>query len=143
VSLVVLDVDRFKAINDTHGHQTGDEVLRAVGGVLAHECRGADLAARYGGEEFAIILPDTPPRQGQAVAERLRRAVAAAQSPVAVTVSAGIASWPHNADDATGLLGAADAALYVSKDAGRDRTTRSRRRQRTRVAATTLDVVAV
>jgi len=128
--LVVLDVDHFKAINDRHGHPTGDEVLRHLGQVLADSCREADLPARYGGEEFVVIVPGAAGRTAVLVAERLRRALAQAEGPLPFTVSAGVASFPGNAADDASLVAAADAALYQSKRNGRDRVTASRRRVR-------------
>jgi diguanylate cyclase (GGDEF)-like protein len=130
LSLIVLDVDHFKAVNDSYGHQAGDEVLRHVGQALAAQCRGVDVAARYGGEEFAVILPGCPPADALGVAERIRAAVADCASPVSVTCSAGVAGVPLNAADGQALVAAADHALYESKRRGRDRTTRSRRRRR-------------
>jgi two-component system, cell cycle response regulator len=130
LSLVVLDVDHFKRVNDTYGHQSGDEVLRHVGEALGHVGRETDLVARYGGEEFAVILPDTGLAEATKVAERLRAAVAAFPGLVPVTASAGVAVLPGNANEAAELIQAADEALYESKRTGRDRTTRSRRRRR-------------
>jgi diguanylate cyclase (GGDEF)-like protein len=130
LSVVMLDVDHFKAVNDTHGHQTGDDVLKAVAAALAEASRDTDLVARYGGEEFCVVMPDCGWKEAVAVAERLRRAVNAAPSPVAVTVSAGVATSPANGDDAETLISAADGALYDAKAAGRNRTVRSRRRRR-------------
>jgi diguanylate cyclase (GGDEF)-like protein len=126
VSLVMFDIDHFKAVNDTFGHQLGDEVLRVVGRVLAEACRDADLPARYGGEEFAVLLPACAPREAFRVAERLRAAVTGAELPVPLTVSAGVAGIPANAATADELLRAADSALYSAKRTGRDRTSRAR-----------------
>jgi two-component system cell cycle response regulator len=135
VTLVLLDVDHFKRVNDTYGHQAGDEVLRHVGEALGHVGRETDLVARYGGEEFAVILPDTPVAEAMKVAERLRAAVADFPGLVPVTASAGVAVLPGNANDPPSLVQAADEALYESKRAGRDRTTRSRRRRRKATSA--------
>jgi two-component system cell cycle response regulator len=131
LSLVLLDLDHFKRVNDTFGHPTGDGVLRQAGQALAETCREVDVAARYGGEEFAVLLPGCSGAQAVRTAERLRAAVAGAVTAVPVTVSAGVATVPVNAADAAELLAAADDALYQSKRAGRDRTTRARRRLRT------------
>jgi diguanylate cyclase (GGDEF)-like protein len=128
--LVVLDVDHFKRVNDTYGHQAGDEVLRHVGEALGHVGRDTDLVARYGGEEFAVILPDTGLAEAVNVAERLRAAVAAFPGLVPVTASAGVAVLPGNANEAAELVQAADEALYEAKRSGRDRTCKSRRRRR-------------
>lgn len=125
VSLVMVDIDHFKSLNDTHGHQAGDEVLRNVAAALAIECRDFDTPARYGGEEFAVVLPGCGPEEAYNIAERLRRAVSAAPSIVPITASAGVATFPGHAGDADTLVRAADDALYASKAAGRDRTTAS------------------
>jgi diguanylate cyclase (GGDEF)-like protein len=122
VSLVMVDIDHFKKLNDTHGHQAGDEVLRNVAAALSCECRDFDTPARYGGEEFAVILPGCGPDEAVALAERLRRAVSAAPSIVAITASAGVATYPSHAGDADTLVRAADEALYRSKHGGRNRT---------------------
>jgi diguanylate cyclase (GGDEF)-like protein len=123
VSLVMVDIDHFKALNDTHGHQAGDEVLRNVAAALSCECRDFDTPARYGGEEFAVILPGCGPDEAIDIAERLRRAVSAAPAVVPITASAGVATYPSHAGDADTLVRAADEALYRSKHAGRNRTT--------------------
>jgi diguanylate cyclase (GGDEF)-like protein len=123
LSLVMIDIDHFKRLNDEHGHQAGDEVLRNVAAALSCECRDFDTAARYGGEEFAVVLPGCGPDEARLIAERLRHAVAAAPSTVPITASAGVATYPAHAGDADTLVRAADDALYESKRAGRDRTT--------------------
>ncbi len=123
VSLVMLDIDYFKRLNDTHGHQAGDEVLRNVAAALSCECRDFDTPARYGGEEFAVVLPGCGPEEAAIIAERLRLAVAAAPSIGPITSSAGVATYPSHAGDADTLVRAADDALYRSKSDGRDRTT--------------------
>jgi two-component system, cell cycle response regulator len=125
VSLVLLDIDDFKLLNDAHGHQAGDEVLRNVAAALSCECRDFDTPARYGGEEFAVLLPGCPPEEAIAIAERLRRAVSAAPAVAPVTASAGVATYPAHAGDADALVRAADEALYRSKNGGRDRTSQS------------------
>ena len=116
-SVLMLDVDHFKALNDKYGHQTGDAVLRKMADVLANRIRGSDVLARYGGEEFAVLLPDTAKGAAADVAEKLRRLLAVA----GVSVSIGVAD---NADEHAGadeVVGAADAALYDAKLAGRAR----------------------
>lgn len=122
LSLVMLDIDHFKRLNDERGHQAGDEVLRDVATALSVECRDVDTAARYGGEEFAVVLPGCDADTAAVIAERLRRAVGSV-SAGQVTASAGVASFPSHADGADVLVRAADDALYASKRDGRDRTT--------------------
>lgn len=129
ISLIMVDIDYFKAYNDRFGHQAGDEALRQVATVLASVTqRSNDLAARYGGEEFAIVLPDTAQTGTLAIAENLRQKVEALRishpdSPFGVvTISAGIAiQYPKPKEQAQGLVEAADMALYHSKRAGRNR----------------------
>jgi diguanylate cyclase (GGDEF)-like protein len=123
VTLVMVDIDHFKDLNDSLGHQAGDEVLRNAAAALACACREFDTAARYGGEEFAVILPGCDPEEALDAAERLRRAVSAAPMPVRLTASAGVATFPAHAGDAESLVRAADEALYASKRGGRNQTT--------------------
>ena len=123
LSLVMRDIDHFKRLNDTYGHQVGDDVLRRVAQAIADATRTYDVAARYGGEEFAIVLPRTPYGDAALVAERLRHAAVQAGADPAVTLSAGVATYPRDALDAEGLLARADEALYASKRGGRDRLT--------------------
>lgn len=126
-SVGVLDLDRFKRINDTHGHPVGDQVLRAVASAVQRNMRSADLAGRYGGEEFALIFPRTGPKAAAQVAERIRADVEALriqsdQEAVRVTVSIGIASYPESgASSASELVALADRALYRAKEKGRNR----------------------
>ncbi|MDQ3740871.1 MAG: diguanylate cyclase, partial [Actinomycetota bacterium] len=126
MSVLLLDLDHFKRINDTLGHQTGDTVLRAVAGVLDESCRPFDTPARYGGEEFAVVLPNTGESEGRLAAERLRQAIGEAAMDPSVTVSIGIASYPADGRDGDTLVRAADEALYASKRAGRNRVTAAR-----------------
>lgn len=129
-SLLMLDVDHFKSVNDNHGHQAGDTVLKAVAGILGKSARPADIAARYGGEEFVLILPETDAQAAFAVAERLRETMG--RYPIVirkgkhlnVTVSIGVACFPADADKEEALIAAADQALYAAKKAGRDRVCR-------------------
>jgi diguanylate cyclase (GGDEF)-like protein len=121
VTLVLLDIDHFKNLNDTHGHQAGDDVLRAVAQCLKESCRIFDTPARYGGEEFALILPGCSAQDSVNGADRFRKAVKAIESEFPVTVSAGVATYPLHASDVETLIGKADAALYRSKEGGRDR----------------------
>lgn len=130
LSLLLVDVDHFKTVNDTYGHPTGDEVLRYVGHVLATSGRDFDFPARYGGEEFAVILPGCAPEEAIAVANRLRAGIASDQAPLRVTASAGVAALHRNAPDAETLVRAADEALYDAKRQGRDRTVAAETRLR-------------
>lgn len=125
LTLVLLDIDYFKELNDRHGHQVGDLVLRATGAALRAASREFDTAARYGGEEFVVLLPGCSSDQAFAAAERLRAAIAAVDGEVSITASAGVATLPLNAADAAGLVRAADQALYESKRRGRDVTTKA------------------
>jgi diguanylate cyclase (GGDEF)-like protein len=130
LALLMVDVDYFKRINDTHGHPAGDCVLVAVAHTLRSAVRPTDLVARYGGEEFAIILPDTGPRAAQGVAERLRSAIKLTpiRDPAGkllpnVTISSGGAILKPEDPNASSLLARADECLYASKQNGRDRVT--------------------
>ena len=120
LSLVLIDIDHFKAINDRYGHQTGDDVLRHVGRVLEHGARLADLPARYGGEEFALILPGAGPTSALTVAERARAAIATCPY-ASITASAGVATMSGSRGSADQLIAAADEALYAAKHQGRNR----------------------
>lgn len=123
LTLVMLDIDHFKQLNDTHGHQRGDDVLRRVAAALVQQCREYDTAARYGGEEFAVILPNCTANEAAVAADRLRHAIIGSDSPVPVTASGGVATFPVHGRDAASLVTAADAALYDSKRSGRNRVT--------------------
>jgi diguanylate cyclase (GGDEF)-like protein len=123
ISIVALDLDHFKAINDAHGHPYGDEVLRRAGRVLAASVRPHDTVARMGGEEFGLLLPDTDADAARVVAERARAAVASVVVPGrGLTASAGVASHAGPQAALDRLLAHADRALYRAKAAGRDRT---------------------
>jgi diguanylate cyclase (GGDEF)-like protein len=125
VAVVILDLDNFKAINDTHGHPYGDEVLRAVGAAVRTATRADDTAARIGGEEFALILPGSDSGTAFAVAERTRAAVAAvAVHGFELSCSAGVAAYPDDAEDASTLCQLADSALCWAKRGGKRRTRR-------------------
>lgn len=125
--LLMLDIDHFKLVNDTYGHEAGDEVLRQLAKVLQEETRGIDLAARVGGEEFAVLLTETAMSGGLEVGERLRAAVARAELREAgrITASFGIAEFPSSANTAQELFQAADAAMYEAKGEGRNRVKRA------------------
>ncbi len=127
LALVVVDVDHFKDVNDTVGHQAGDAVLREIGRTMVGRTKASDLAARYGGDEFVVLLPDCTGVDALGVAERLRAAVARDVTAVPVTVSAGVGAMPENAGDGERLVAAADAALYAAKGEGRNRSVRSAR----------------
>jgi two-component system cell cycle response regulator len=137
LTLVMLDVDRFKSFNDTHGHQAGDDVLRGVARALADTCRDFDTVARYGGEEFAVILPGCSAKESLKAAERFRKAISDMRAVAPITASAGVSTLFVNAADGEGLVKSADEALYESKRTGRDRTTRSRRKARPKKEAET------
>jgi two-component system cell cycle response regulator len=122
LSLVMMDLDRFKVINDTHGHPAGDEVLRHVARLLAGQIRQVDCLGRYGGDEFALLLVETDRARAEAAAARLRSLVAATRCHLAtnglvidVGISVGVAAWPDDADKIAALVAAADADLYASK----------------------------
>ena len=121
--LLLVDIDNFKDVNDTYGHDAGDEVLRHVANAIQSGTRGIDTGARIGGDEFAIILPETDLARGLEVAERLRAEIAALDLGPAgrVTASLGVAELPTCARAQEELRAAADAALYEAKRAGRDR----------------------
>lgn len=127
VSLLMLDIDHFKHVNDTHGHPAGDAVITGLSDLLDRQARAIDRVCRYGGEEIMLILPETAADEAGRIAERLRAAVEAQPfdvnrgAPVRITVSIGVAAWPAQADSAQALVAAADAALYAAKNAGRNR----------------------
>jgi diguanylate cyclase (GGDEF)-like protein len=124
LTALALDLDHFKQINDRFGHERGDDVLAAVGRLLADSVRESDFAARAGGEEFCVLLPDTDLEAGLNVAEKLRNAIARLEVPgvdTLITCSFGVASFPLHAMDAPTLLRKSDRALYVAKQRGRDR----------------------
>ena len=129
-SCVMVDLDRFKAVNDTYGHQFGDAVLKQCADILRHEVRGIDRAGRFGGEEFMLLLPGAQIDAASTFAERVRKHVEAHTfsfdgTSIQRTASLGVSSWPHeriaNCDE---LVRAADEALYVAKETGRNRVIR-------------------
>src|SRR4051794_5205093 len=132
VGLVMLDIDDFKRINDSFGHQQGDLVLIEVARVLRNLSRDIDEPARYGGEEMAVVLPQTDVGGAELLAERMRAAVEAlaidrldGAGPLSVTASFGVASLPHSARDKASLIAEADAALYRAKRSGKNRVARA------------------
>jgi diguanylate cyclase (GGDEF)-like protein len=132
VGLVMLDIDDFKRINDTFGHQQGDLVLIEVARVLRNLSRDIDEPARYGGEEMAVVLPQTDVGGAELLAERMRAAVEElaidrldGKGPLTVTASFGVASLPQSARDKASLIAEADAALYRAKRAGKNRVGRA------------------
>jgi diguanylate cyclase (GGDEF)-like protein len=132
LAVLMVDIDHFKALNDSHGHQAGDAALAAFADTLRACVRRSDLAARYGGEEFAVVMTNTGIRQARVVAEKIRRTVAdtavsvdISRPELKMTVSVGGAAYPEDTNDAGELLSLADAALYHSKRAGRNRVSMS------------------
>ena len=128
LSLMITDIDRFKAINDTYGHDVGDEVLREFAARLRKNVRGIDLACRMGGEEFVVVMPDTDGDTAGKVAERIRAQIADTPftvggdaAAIAVTVSVGVSAMTQGADTVEAMLKRADLALYEAKNAGRNR----------------------
>ena len=126
MSLVMLDIDNFKSINDTYGHLTGDTILKMLASTLQNSIRTIDIAARYGGEEFIVILPETNKEDAVVIAERIRKNI----SEIAVkvgedkmlspTVSVGIAQYIVDGTDSKELINSADTALYYSKRNGKN-----------------------
>jgi len=126
LSVIMADIDHFKIVNDTFGHDAGDFVLQRIGSLLKTRMRGHDVACRYGGEEFLVVLSDTSLDVAWQRAESLRQEIKALDMvyegrTIGVTVSFGIAVFPEHGANAAGLLRAADAALYSAKNNGRDR----------------------
>ena len=127
LSICITDIDRFKSVNDTYGHDAGDEVLRDFAHRVRSTVRGADLACRFGGEEFVVVMPDTPADAAAAIAERLRTivedrsfALPGSDMPLSITASLGIATLNPGGDTAEALLKRADTALYQAKNNGRN-----------------------
>jgi len=126
LSMIMFDVDKFKAVNDSYGHLAGDQLLAEVGKRLAEQLRTSDVKCRYGGDEFLLILPDTPAGGARQVAESLRYelsriALPAGDSEVTMTVSVGVVTTAKNELDAQAVIARADKALYRAKHAGRNR----------------------
>jgi diguanylate cyclase (GGDEF)-like protein len=126
ITLLMVDIDHFKAINDTHGHPVGDEVLRQIGLILATHARSHDVVCRYGGEEFLLLLPQLPSTQALQRAEQLRRSAkthvfSTEAGDIRVTLSVGVATYPDHGQTVDELLRSADHALYQAKREGRNR----------------------
>jgi len=127
LALALFDLDHFKQVNDTHGHDAGDEVLRAFARLLQGNCREVDVAARYGGEEFLVLMPAVGTRAAAIFAERTRKELSGVELGAAggrrfrVTVSAGVCKWTLQADSLRAMLKLADEAMYQAKHSGRNR----------------------
>ncbi len=124
-SVILLDIDHFKNVNDTWGHDAGDAVLKQIAAVIRASVRGSDIAVRHGGEEFAMLLPDTTTEVAWQRAEELRHALAALEirygsGTIRITASFGVAEYIDHGDDGTELMNAADEAMYAAKNAGRN-----------------------
>ncbi len=132
VSLIMLDIDHFKSVNDTFGHQVGDQVLKQVSQIIKDVVRSVDRTIRFGGEEFSILLPETIVDEALNVAERLRKGVESnnfnckiedgSQCEIQITISLGLAELPGDTENKDVLVFYADRALYVAKEAGRNQT---------------------
>ena len=128
-SVLMVDSDNLKHINDTHGHDAGSRLLRQIANAVQSELRASDVPARYGGDEFIVLLPETPPKGAGDVAERIRAAIASRPlaingQNVAATVSIGIACYPEDGRTLDALAARADRALYQAKQEGRNRVVR-------------------
>lgn len=123
-SMIMMDLDRFKSINDTYGHQSGDEVLKHFANIISSSLRPDDVSCRFGGEEFVVLVSHAGIEEAYLVAERIRHAVEASASPIGqpLTVSQGIAHYPSHSELAEELLHLADEAMYQAKRAGRNQT---------------------
>ncbi len=130
LTVAMFDLDRFKGVNDSYGHQAGDRVLQEFAGILRENAREIDRLGRYGGEEFMVMLPETGVEDGAVFVERVRRDVArrpfdiGRDEPLHLTVSAGVATYPNGVETPEELVRRADEALYAAKAAGRDRVVR-------------------
>jgi diguanylate cyclase (GGDEF)-like protein len=126
LAIVMMDLDRFKTVNDQHGHQAGDRVLAEVGVLIRDNIRDVDVSARYGGEEFIAYLPEADVKAAHQAAERIRQAIAGRTfdpdgAALRTTISIGIAAFPEHGDDVKALIKRADRAMYRAKQSGRDR----------------------
>ncbi|MFO7494067.1 MAG: GGDEF domain-containing protein [Desulfobacterales bacterium] len=121
--LLMIDIDDFKSVNDTHGHLKGDDVLNQLGSIINKSVRTMDVAARYGGEEFVIIMPNTDIEYAYKAAERIRTAIEKLKfNGFGVTISVGISEFGKSTDTPEKMVGAADRALYRAKKEGKNRT---------------------
>ena len=128
LSVMMLDVDNLKPVNDTHGHESGSNLIKLVGDTIKKTLRDYDIIGRFGGDEFSVLLPNTMPGQAIAAAERIRKAVYNAvlivpDGSVSVSISIGIALYPDHGAEAEELLNKADKALYISKNKGKNMAT--------------------
>jgi diguanylate cyclase (GGDEF)-like protein len=127
LSLLMVDLDHFKSVNDSHGHPAGDRVLQKVAEAMDSQLRASDTLYRYGGEEFVILLPETDRSGALTVAESIRRKVADTvivvdgNQTITITVSIGVACFPQDTENQEGLLKKADQAVYAAKNNGRNR----------------------
>ncbi|MGE7918825.1 sensor domain-containing diguanylate cyclase [Viridibacillus sp. NPDC093762] len=129
-SIILIDIDHFKSVNDTYGHSIGDEVLKFLALKMKKVTRVDDLCCRYGGEEFIILLPNTSATEAYLVAEQLRTDIERTTSPAGknITISAGIAEYPSMANEPTKMIGLADQCLYEAKEQGRNRVVMAKER---------------
>ena len=126
LALLYLDLDDFKAVNDTHGHQTGDAVLRLVADAIRRAVRGADVVGRLGGDEFAVLMPETPGPEADAVAQRLSAGLSTAfRGSPTVTASIGVVSCAGTTAGTDDVLRSADQAMYEAKKAGKNRVVKA------------------
>ncbi|MCX5693000.1 MAG: GGDEF domain-containing protein [Candidatus Omnitrophica bacterium] len=120
-TLLMIDIDDFKAFNDAHGHQAGDNIIREISRIFREVSRKIDVVARYGGEEFGIILPLTKKEEALVLAERIRKAVEINPNLKNITISIGVASFPENGQKKEDLIAKADKALYEAKRSGKNK----------------------
>ncbi len=131
IGIIMLDVDHFKSVNDTHGHNAGDLVLKTLARFLGNNLRGEDVACRYGGEEFILIMPGLSLKDSEAKAERMRHEIESTlqvqylDNPISITVSIGVAAFPEHGGHADPLISIVDAAMYEAKKRGRNRIARA------------------
>ena len=129
LSIVMFDLDNFKAYNDTYGHPAGDELLKWIGTLTKNNIKRTDQSFRFGGDEFAILLPQTTTGAAYEVAERIRKRIESEQksSSVRITASLGVAGWPRDGKEPNEVIDTADAALYHAKRKGRNQSYLHRR----------------